>query len=123
MPKKFRVLCVDDQEDFLSTITFWLKSKNFDVLTALDGMTALRILMETPVDAVLVDYKMPGMDGVEVIKQLRVINPEIPIIMVTVHLDEQLPKKLTGLDVKGFVSKLGDLEDLDRLLKDLSKNV
>ena len=76
-----RLLVVDDDIQILSALEAALRRKGFDVETASNGFEALRRLDAAPVQAVLTDLRMPGMDGLELLHQIRRSRPELPIIM------------------------------------------
>lgn len=78
-----RLLVVDDDIQILSAVEAALRRKGFDVETASNGFEALRRLDATPVQAVLTDLRMPGMDGLELLHQIRRSRPELPIIMLS----------------------------------------
>ena len=122
MNKKVSVLCIDDQSDFLITISFWLKTRDYQPITASNGSSGLEIVKQGRADVVIIDYMMPDMDGLEVAKEIRKINKHIPLIVVTVDLDNILLKNFKNFHISGLVSKMGDLEDLENLLKDITGN-
>jgi len=78
-----RLLVVDDDIQILSALEAALRRKGFDVETASNGFEALRRLDAAPVQAVLTDLRMPGMDGLELLHQIRRSRPELPIIMLS----------------------------------------
>jgi two-component system response regulator FlrC len=78
-----RLLVVDDDIQILSALEAALRRKGFDVETASNGFEALRRLDGAPVQAVLTDLRMPGMDGLELLHQIRRSRPELPIIMLS----------------------------------------
>ena len=80
------VLLVDDEADFVEIMVKRLKKRGFQTLTAMSGPEALELLEETErVDIVLLDVKMPGMDGIEVLSQLKEKWPLVEVIMLTGH--------------------------------------
>ncbi|MBD3385732.1 response regulator [candidate division KSB1 bacterium] len=83
MAFKSKVLLVDDEEIIRDSLSEWLESDGFSVITAENGMEALKKYdTEQPVVAV-VDIKMPGMDGVTLLKKLKEKNRELPVIIMT----------------------------------------
>ncbi len=77
------VCLIDDDELVLGSVAFTLMDNGFDVLPASNGAAGLAILQKYPVDVVITDVNMPGMDGIAVIRKVRPDNPEIPIIATT----------------------------------------
>ncbi|MBD3287104.1 response regulator, partial [candidate division WOR-3 bacterium] len=78
-----RILLVDDDEDFCLTTTEVLENRGFKVKTALSGSDALREIGEADYDLVITDYGMKGMDGIELIRQIRVLKPVQRIMVVS----------------------------------------
>jgi CheY-like chemotaxis protein len=87
------VLCVDDEKVGLQVRKMLLERSGFQVLTAQDGSSGLRVFQENPIEAVVLDYAMPGMDGGEVAAQMRSMKPEIPIVLLSAYLG--LPPEIT----------------------------
>ena len=85
------VLCVDDEALGLQIRKAILELAGYQVLTALDGNTALGLFQGHPVDAVLLDYLMPGMNGGEVAVAMRRVKPQVPILLHSACVD--LPKE------------------------------
>ncbi|MEI9980033.1 MAG: response regulator [Edaphobacter sp.] len=89
------VLCVDDEQIGLRVRKILLERAGYSVLTAPDGPSALDIFDREPVEAVVLDYSMPGMDGGEVAVRMRHIKPHVPILLLSAYLD--LPPEVTSL--------------------------
>jgi two-component system, OmpR family, response regulator CpxR len=80
-PKKV-ILCVDDNEQELSVLTFMLSTNGYRVVSALNGQEAIGIFAETPVDLVLTDFAMPQMNGNQLVNRLKQSAPHIPMILL-----------------------------------------
>jgi len=80
-----RLLLVDDEEGFVSVMTKRLKKRNIIATPALSGAEAIEKFQNQEFDVVLLDLKMEFMDGIEVLKVLKEMNPKIPVIMITGH--------------------------------------
>ena len=80
------VMLVDDEADFVETMTKRLKKRELEVMTAFSGREALETLEKHQnIDVVILDVKMPGMDGIETLKKMKAENPLIEVIMLTAH--------------------------------------
>lgn len=80
------VLCVDDEPVGLQVRKILLERSGYRVLTALDGSEGLEIFSSQPVDVVVLDYSMPGMDGGEVATRMRRTKPGIPILLLSAYI-------------------------------------
>jgi CheY-like chemotaxis protein len=110
------ILCVDDELVGLQVRKILLERAGYKVLTALDGGTGLEIFAREPVEAVVLDYSMPGMHGGEVASKMRKVKPHVPILLLSAYVG--LPSEITSLVdlymTKGegapvLLSKLGSL--------------
>ena len=89
------VLCVDDELVGLRVRKILLERAGYRVLTALDGAAGLDIFANEPVEAVILDYSMPGMHGGEVAARMRQVKPGIPILLLSAYIG--LPAEVTSL--------------------------
>ncbi len=80
------VLCIDDEVLGLEIRKVVFERAGYKVLTASDGQAAIRIFLENEVDAVVLDYAMPGMNGSQVARALREIRPDVPILLLSAYL-------------------------------------
>ncbi len=81
----FRLLVVDDEEDFLETLVKRLNKRNIDATGVPSGEKALELINEIPFDVVVMDVKMPGLDGIETLRELKKVNPGIEVIILSGH--------------------------------------
>lgn len=96
------LLCIDDNEDLLECEKAFLESFGYVVLTAASGGKGLELASMYPVDVVIVDYLMPEMNGEEVAIEMRRLNPQAPIIMLSATRD--VPAQALKL-VDAFITK------------------
>ncbi len=80
-----RVLVVDDEKDFASAIVERLKRRGLQATAAFGGREALESLSQTEYDAVVLDLKMPVMDGLETLRAIRQMNPDVQVLVLTGH--------------------------------------
>jgi CheY-like chemotaxis protein len=98
------ILCIDDEDLGLEIRKMVLEREGFTVLTAHDGLTGVSIFESEPVDAVILDYAMPGMDGGQVAIILRQRKPDVPILMLSAYV--ALPEHV--MSVVNFSATKGD---------------
>ena len=79
------ILIVDDEKNYLTILSAILEDEGFEVLTALEGQKALEIHKTSDLDLILTDMKMPAMDGIELLENLKSVDPDLPVIMMTDH--------------------------------------
>jgi CheY-like chemotaxis protein len=89
------VLCIDDRPQVLELRKAVLASRDFSVQTALSGHAAMKMLGETSVDAVLLDYKQEGMDAEAIAYQIKQRFPNLPIILLSAYTD--MPERILWL--------------------------
>ena len=89
------VLCVDDELVGLKVRKIVLERAGYQVLTAPDGLSGLALFAEQPVEAVVLDYSMPGMHGGDVARRMRETKPEVPILLLSAYIG--LPPEVTSL--------------------------
>jgi CheY-like chemotaxis protein len=93
--KSHLILCVDDEVVGLRVRKILLERAGYTVLTAEDGHSGIEIFASQPVDAVVLDYAMPGMHGGEVAKKMRQTKPRVPILLLSAYVG--LPEEVSGL--------------------------
>jgi len=117
MDEETKILLVDDEADFTRPMSAWLSSEGYSVTVAEDGGTALNLIRENPPDIVFLDLKMPGMDGAEVLRNIRVFNKNIPIIVITAYVDDPKVKEMGEYDISGVFYKGDDFIEGLSLIK------
>lgn len=92
-----KLLVVDDEMNILELLFFNFKKEGYEVDTAADGESALMLFTKNKYDLIVLDRMLPGMDGTEVLKKIRTVSPDIPVIMLTAKAEEA--DKLKGFDL------------------------
>ncbi len=118
---EFKVLLVDDEKDFLETLCKRLAKRKLDVISANSGREAISKIEETPVDVVVLDVRMPGMNGIETLKEIKKIKPSIEVIMLTAHADVQVAIEGMELGAFDYLMKPMEIDDLLYKLQDAYK--
>jgi len=107
------VLIVDDEAEFMETLAKRLRKRKLAVSGVTSGEAALEQLKETPFDIVVLDVKMPGMNGLDTLRKIKESYPLIEVIMLTGHADMQAA--IEGMDVGAFDYLMKPIE-IDELL-------
>jgi DNA-binding NtrC family response regulator len=110
--KKIKILVVDDELSIRESLSGWLRQDGFEVENAADGMAALSMIKETHYDIMLIDVKMPEMDGLTLLRQLKEMEPEIAVVMMTAHGAIQDAVDAMRLGAHDYLLKPFDLEEL-----------
>jgi CheY-like chemotaxis protein len=109
--KKITVLVCDDEADFRQLMTFWLEHKGYAMVTASNGEEAIKVLQEKKPDVIFMDLRMPTMDGIDAIKNIRRIDKEIPIIIISAYVDDPKAKKAMSYNISGVFYKGADFQE------------
>ena len=112
-----KILIVDDEpyiRRFLSTL---LIHKGYDVILAEDGQQGFNHFLQERPAAIVLDLRMPGMDGLTVLRQVSCLNPLQPVIILTCGTTEETEQQVRALGVKEFVEKESAVQQLDAALK------
>lgn len=90
MTESLKILIVDDEQSMLITLEDILKVMGYSVFTAGNGEQSIELVKKEQIDVVLMDYKMPGMSGVEAFREIIKIDPSINVIFITAYYDESV---------------------------------
>jgi DNA-binding NtrC family response regulator len=112
-----KILIVDDEKDFLETMGFWLKSKGYSVEMAGSGYEAVDKIKNRVPDVVFLDVVMPGMDGVETLREIRKAHPDLSVVMVTAHTSNKRITEAEELGVSGFFRKSADFSHAANMIQ------
>lgn len=112
-----KVLLVDDEKKFLDVMSERLTTRGVTVTTATSAAEALEQIEANLFDAVILDLKMPGMDGIEALKRMKAKRPELQIILLTGHATVEKGVEAIKLGAMDFVEKPADLESLGEKIK------
>ncbi len=118
MERKIKLLIVDDEEKFLDSIARRLEMREFEVTKATNGTDAINYAKNMKFDLALLDLKMPGMDGKEVLEILKREHKFIEVIMLTGHGSLESAVECTKLGAYGYLPKPYEFEKLIEVLKD-----
>ncbi|MDZ7663725.1 MAG: response regulator [Desulfotignum sp.] len=116
-----KIMLVDDEKDFVEMLSLRLKENDENVIAAYNGQECLDILEKTPVDVIILDVKMPGMDGIETLKQIKKRHPLVEVILLTGHGTIQSAVEGMKLGAFDFLLKPADFKELTEKLNNAKK--
>lgn len=114
---RLNVLIVDDEYKIRDMVKTYLQNEGYIIIEAENGNTALEIIKKDKIDLVLLDVMMPGMDGYQVLREIRAYQKKLPVIMLTAKTDEV--DKLVGLEMGSddYITKPFSLRELVARMK------
>jgi two-component system, NtrC family, nitrogen regulation response regulator NtrX len=112
MSKKAKILITDDEKSIRNALREILEFESYSVLEAENGEEALKVIQTETVDLVLLDIKMKGMDGIEVLEKIKEMFPELPVIMISGHGNIKIAVEATKTGAFDFLEKPPDLNRL-----------
>ena len=125
--KEIKVLLVDDEEDFVKSLSERIKMRDLDSDVALNGEEALKLVDDEVPDVMVLDLKMPGIDGMEVLRRVKKAYPKVQVIMLTGHGSEKDEKEARRLGAYEYLEKPTSIETLikhiKRAFKDFDKSM
>jgi DNA-binding response OmpR family regulator len=116
--KERKLLLVDDEEVYVSVLAKRLSKRNFLVKTALSGTEAIRILRNESFDLAVLDFKMEDMDGIEVLKVFKTIEPKMPVIILTGHGSEAAAREGMEYGAYDYLVKPCELSELVQRIRE-----
>jgi len=105
MPDKRKILIVDDDKDFVRGLAVRLKSAGFDIVTAPDAIAAISAARKESPDLILLDYALPGGNGLTVLERFKSLMVISPIIVLSASDIQDLPTRATSAGAFGFLRK------------------
>lgn len=118
-----RLLLVDDEKDFVQTLSERLKLRQFPSEIAYDGEQALKLTDEEDMEVMILDLKMPGIDGFEVLKKIKATKPHIEVIILTGHGSEQDRKTCMDLGAFAYLQKPADIDLITATMKEAYEKI
>ena len=108
----FRVLVVDDEPDFLETLVKRLKRRKVDASGVSSGVEAMEMLEQEHFDVVILDIRMPGMDGIETLREMKRKRPLMEVILLTGHASVESGMQGMQLGAFDYVMKPAEFDDI-----------
>ena len=116
-----KLLLVDDEEDFVFALAERLSFRKYDTRAATSGEAALSEIEKERPDIVVLDLKMPGMGGMEVLKEIKTRDPSIDVIILTGSVDSEIGEIALRAGATYHIVKPMDIEDLMQKLQNIEK--
>ena len=112
-----RVLLVDDEEEYLEIMSERMRARDIDVTTSTSAREALDMIATGSFDAVIMDFMMPEMNGIEALKAIKEKNPEMQIILLTGHATVEKTVEAMKAGAMDLIEKPADLDALSEKIK------
>ncbi|MFH1625841.1 MAG: response regulator [Pseudomonadota bacterium] len=120
---EIRVLIVDDEKSSLDVLEEFLGNVGFSVLTASNGLQAIKSIKAEDLDIVLTDLKMPGADGIEVLKAAKQVNPNIRVVIITGYASLETTLQAIKEGAYDYITKPFKLEEVAVVLRNVAEKV
>ena len=115
--EKIKILLVDDEKEFVETLSERIRMRDHKSDVALDGEDALKQMDDDLPDVVVLDLKMPGIDGMEVLRRIRNAYPNVQVIMLTGHGSDKDEKEARKLGAFEYLQKPVEIDTLMKKIK------
>jgi len=100
-----KILLIDDMSEIVKVISEYLKSENYQVFTATNGMDGISINEAEDPDLIILDLRMPIMDGIETLQEIRKTDEKVKVIILSGYLKEYSIKDIEGLGISEYLNK------------------
>jgi two-component system response regulator (stage 0 sporulation protein F) len=121
--KKNKILIVDDQYGIRVLLEEVFRKEGYETYQAANGKQALALAEQNEPDLVILDMKIPGMDGLEILKRIKVLNREIQVIMITAYGELDLIQEAMKLGALTHFTKPFDIDELRRMVENYLTSV
>ena len=112
-----KALVIDDEQPTLFMFNLFLNAYGYEVITAENAAAGIELFKKERPSIVFTDIKMPGMDGLDALKMLKSIDPEVHVIVMTGHGDQDLMKQAMELNATAFINKPIGRKALEQVLR------
>ncbi|KJS02107.1 MAG: Fis family transcriptional regulator [Peptococcaceae bacterium BRH_c4a] len=112
-----KILVIDDEEHMCWALERAMKQEGYQVLTTTRGRTGLDLIREEAPSLIILDLKMPEMDGMEVLKKAKELNPKLPVVMLTAHGTIETAIEAMKIGATDYLAKPFDLDELKMVIR------
>ncbi len=118
-----KILIIDDEHSIRETLEMFLREKGYEVVTSKDGEEGLRLIQRERPDIVILDIRLPGMDGLEVLRRIKEKEEGIHVIMITAYHDTETTKHAMNLGAYEYIHKPIDADEFDIAIEKVVNNL
>mgnify|MGYP000848869184 CR=1 FL=1 len=123
LPKPSKVLLVDDEREFAQTLSERLQMREYGSAVVYDGAEALSLVAEDEPEVMVLDLKMPGVDGLEVLRRVKQEHPNVEVIVLTGHGSKEIEKECMELGACAYLEKPVDMDTLTQKMQEAYKRL
>jgi DNA-binding response OmpR family regulator len=120
--KKIKILLIDDEIEFTSTLAERLELRGFDAKTTDNGESGIELIRNELFDIAIIDLMMPGISGLETLKQVKTFNTKLPVILLTGHGSTKEGMEGIRIGAVDYLMKPLDINDLLEKIRDILKD-
>jgi two-component system, NtrC family, response regulator AtoC len=108
-----KILIIDDERPIRETLEMFLCEKGYDVATSESGEAGLKLIRKDQPDIVILDLRLPGIDGIEVLRIIKQLSPESMVILITAYHDKEIYDQAESLGAYGYIVKPIDVAEFE----------
>lgn len=113
------ILIIDDEQEIVAYLSRFIERHGVNTLSALSGEEGISIFKEKHPDCVFLDFHLPKMDGIEVLKKIKKINTNVAVYFITGDQNLAVRTPIESLDIKGFILKPLNIEDVVKIIENI----
>ncbi|MFQ6618273.1 MAG: response regulator [Fidelibacterota bacterium] len=111
-----KILIIDDEEDIRKTLSLFLERRGYGVIEAGDVIDTIKYMNKETPQIIFLDIKLPGLDGIEILKMIKHYDQDIPVIMMSGYATEDMAKESLQLGAFDYVRKPFNMDRIDSIL-------
>lgn len=123
LPKPSKVLLVDDEREFAQTLSERLQMRDYGAAVVHDGAEALSVVAEDEPEVMVLDLKMPGVDGLEVLRRVKAEHPNVEVIVLTGHGSSEIEQQCLELGACAYLEKPVDMDTLTKKMQEAYQRI
>jgi len=108
-----KILIIDDERPICETLEMLLREKGYDVITSESGEAGLKLIQQDQPDIVILDLRLPGIDGIEVLRTIKKLSRKSKVILTTAYHDKELFARAESLGACGYIFKPTDVAEVE----------